>query len=204
MAANTVVIYTSDQGFYLGEHGWFDKRFMYDESYRTPLLIRWPGMAKAGAVNSDLVSNLDFAQTFLDIAGVAADPAMQGKSMVPLLEGRRAFHREYHYYHYYEYPGWHMVLRHEGIYDGRYKLIHYYDVDEWELLDLQTDPLELTSVYADPSYGPTVKRMKQALISQKKRLKVSPGIPRQRVIEDPFHYASPRRRAVEARAAESE
>jgi arylsulfatase A-like enzyme len=197
MDRNTIVIYTSDQGFYLGEHGWFDKRFMYDESYRTPLLIRWPAMIQPGSVNRDLVSNLDFAQTLLEIAGVPADPTMQGKSMVPLLEGRRAFHRDYHYYHYYEYPGWHMVLRHEGIYDGRYKLIHYYDVDEWELIDMQVDPLELTSVYSNPEYSHTVSRLKQALADKKQQYLVPPGTPAPRVMDDPFKYASSGRRAME-------
>lgn len=199
---NTVLIYTSDQGFYLGEHGWFDKRFMYDESFRTPLLVWWPGVVKPGSVNTDLVSNLDFAQTFLEMAGAPADPEMQGRSMVPLLEGRRAFHREYHYYHYYEYPGWHMVLRHEGIYDGRYKLIHYYDVDEWELIDMQKDPQELTSVYSNPEYSHTVARLKLALEEKKKELLVPPGIPAPRVMDDPFKYASSARRALEAQSAQ--
>lgn len=204
LAENTIVIYTSDQGFYLGEHGWFDKRFMYDESYRTPLLVRWPGMVKAGSVNTDLVSNLDFAQTFLEAGGVPEDPEMQGKSLVPLLEGRRVFHREYHYYHYYEYPGWHMVLRHEGIYDGRYKLIHYYDVDEWELMDLQKDPLELTSFYANPEYSATVARLKQALEETKRKYRVPEGIPAPRDIDDPFRYASSRRRALEEKRAQGQ
>lgn len=201
LADNTIVIYTSDQGFYLGEHGWFDKRFMYDESYRTPLLVRWPGMVKAGSVNTDLVSNLDFAQTFLEVAGAPEDPEMQGKSMVPLLEGRRAFHREYHYYHYYEYPSWHMVLRHEGIYDGRYKLIHYYDVDEWELMDLQKDPHELTSMYSENEYRETVARLKLALEDKKREYRVPPGIPAPRDIDDPYRYASSRRRALEEKRA---
>jgi arylsulfatase A-like enzyme len=187
---NTIVIYSSDQGFYLGEHGWFDKRFMFDESYRTPLLVKWPAMTAPGSDNRDLVSNLDFAQTFLEMAGVEADPEMQGKSLVPLLEGRRAHHRELHYYHYYEYPGWHMVYRHEGVYDGRYKLIHYYDVDEWELMDLQTDPHELTSQYSNPDYAHIVARLKRALFDKRQELKVPPGVPEPRDIDDPYKYAS--------------
>ena len=136
---NTIVIYTSDQGFYLGEHGWFDKRFMYEQSYRTPLLIRWPGVITPHSINHDIVSNIDFAETFLDISGVPVPPDMQGKSMVPILRGHTPVTwRKEHYYHYYEYPAVHSVKRHYGISTSRYTLIHfYYDVDEWELYDLQ-------------------------------------------------------------------
>jgi arylsulfatase A-like enzyme len=152
---NTVVIYASDQGFYLGEHGWFDKRFMFEESYRTPLLISWPGVTKPGSVNSDLVSNLDFAETILDMAGVKVPSDMQGMSMVPILRGKTPGNwRKEHYYHYYEYPAVHSVKRHNGISTERYKLIHFYhDIDEWELFDLKTDPMELKNVYNDPSYA---------------------------------------------------
>jgi arylsulfatase A-like enzyme len=155
---NTIVIYTSDQGFYLGEHGWFDKRWMFEQSYRTPLLVQWPGITKAGSVNNDMVSNVDFAETFLEIAGVEVPSDMQGRSMVPILEGKTPGDwRKEHYYHYYEYPGSHMVKRHYGISTERYKLIHYYyDIDEWELYDIQADPLEMKNVYDDISYS-TVK-----------------------------------------------
>jgi len=151
---NTVVIYTSDQGFYLGEHGWFDKRWMFEESYRTPLLIQWPGVIKPGSVNKDIVSNLDFAETILDMAGVKIPSDMQGLSMVPVLKGNTpANWRKEHYYHYYEYPAVHSVKRHYGISTERYKLIHfYYDIDEWELFDLKTDPQEMKNVYNDPAY----------------------------------------------------
>ena len=192
---NTVFIYSSDQGFYLGEHGWFDKRFMYDESYRTPLLVRWPGIIKPGSTNKQLVSNLDFAQTFLDIAGATAAPAMQGASLVPLLKGETpADWRNYHYYHYYEYPGWHMVHRHEGVYDGRYKLIHFYDLDEWELLDTQTDPQELTNQIAKPAYATTLERMRKALKEVKQHYRVPEGIPAPRQVADPDHYYSSERK----------
>jgi arylsulfatase A-like enzyme len=177
LAENTVVIYSSDQGFYLGEHGWFDKRFMYDESYRTPLLVRWPGITKAGSESSKLTSNLDFAQTFLEIAGVEADPEMQGMSLVPLLAGEPVDWRVYHYYHYYEYPGAHMVYRHEGVYDGRYKLIHYYDVDEWELLDTLENPQETENRYGWSVYAAEVARLKAALEDLKERYEVPAGIP---------------------------
>lgn len=151
---NTIVIYTSDQGFYLGEHGWFDKRFMYEQSYRTPLLIRWPGVVAPGSIDKDIVSNLDFAETFLDAAGITVPGDMQGKSLVPLLKGQKpADWRTEHYYHYYEYPAVHSVKRHYGISTDRYILIHfYYDNDEWELYDLQKDPDEMKNIYADPAY----------------------------------------------------
>ncbi|NDV62017.1 sulfatase [Puniceicoccales bacterium CK1056] len=198
LAENTVFIYSSDQGFYLGEHGWFDKRFMYDESYRTPLLISWPGVTKAGSVNSDLVSNLDFAQTFLEIAGVPAPEGMQGASLVPALTGKTPDDwRDYHYYHYYEYPGWHMVQRHEGVYDGRYKLIHFYDLDEWELIDTESDPHELTSQYFNPEYTPVKERMHRALDRMKERYDVPPGIPAPREDVDPMQYYSTERRLIE-------
>ena len=167
---NTIVIYSSDQGFYLGEHGWFDKRFMYDESYRTPLLVKWPGTVKPGSVNSQLVSNLDFAQTFLEIAGVEQPKDMQGASLVPILKGENPSDwRKTHYYHYYEYPGWHMVHRHEGVYDGRYKLMYFYDIDEWELYDLNSDPKEMRNQYKNPEFASEVKRLKGEL--QKLRTK---------------------------------
>jgi len=151
---NTMVVYCSDQGFYLGEHGWFDKRFRFEQSYRTPLLIRWPGVIAPGSINKDIVSNIDFAETFLEAAGVPVPDDMQGRSLVPLLKGKTPPDwRKEHYYHYYEYPGWHSVKRHYGISTTRYKLIHfYYDIDEWELFDLVADPLELKNVFDDPSY----------------------------------------------------
>jgi arylsulfatase A-like enzyme len=162
---NTVVIYASDQGFYLGEHGWFDKRWMFEESYRTPLIIRWPGVVNPGTVNTNMVSNLDLAETFLEIAGVAVPPDMQGRSMVPLLKGKTpANWRKEHYYHYYEYPGSHMVKRHYGMSTGRYKLMHYYyDIDEWELYDLKTDPQEMKNVYNDSSYTSVRKKLHKRL-----------------------------------------
>lgn len=200
LADNTVFIYSSDQGFYLGEHGWFDKRFMYDESYRTPLLVSWPGKIKPGRSSSQLVSNLDFAQTFLDIAGVSAPLEMQGMSLKPLFEGEPSDWRTHHYYHYYEYPGWHMVKRHEGIYDGRYKLMHYYDIDEWELIDTLNDPDEMRSQYNNPEYASVVTQLKQKMQSLKSQYKVPDGIPAPRgdkYAKDPTRYLSTARRAKE-------
>jgi len=153
LTENTIVIYTSDQGFYLGEHGWFDKRFMYEESFRTPLLIRYPKEIKPGTVITQLVQNLDYAPTFLNYAGVNADKEMQGESFRKLLSGESMKWRDAIYYHYYEYPSVHAVKRHYGVRTDRYKLIHfYYDVDEWELYDLEKDPHEMKSVYNDPAY----------------------------------------------------
>lgn len=155
LADNTIVVYTSDQGFYLGEHGWYDKRFIYDESFKTPLLIKWPGVIAPGSVSDELVQNLDFAQTFLEIAGIESPDDMQGQSLVPLLKGDvLLWTRDAVYYHYYEYPSIHMVKRHYGIVTKEYKLVHfYYDVDEWELYDRNTDPLEMNNVYDDAAYS---------------------------------------------------
>ncbi len=154
LSENTLVVYNSDQGFYLGEHGWFDKRFMYEESFRTPLIMRWPAVIDPGTVNKDLVQNLDIAETLLDVAGVSVPDDMQGVSLLPVLRGRPLESgREGLYYHYYEYPSVHMVKRHYGIRTARYKLIHfYYDVDEWELYDLDKDTHELNNVYGDLDY----------------------------------------------------
>jgi len=164
LAKNTVVFYTSDQGWYLGEHGWYDKRWMYEESFRTPLLVRWPGQAKAGSVSEKMVMNLDFAETFLDIAGVSVPSDMQGKSIAPILQGQDpADWRKSVYYHYYEFPQPHHVHPHRGVRTERYKLIHFYSIDAWELFDLQKDPHELKSVYADPTYASVVADMKKEL-----------------------------------------
>jgi arylsulfatase A-like enzyme len=160
LAENTIVVYTSDQGFYLGEHGWFDKRFMYEESFRTPLLIRYPKEIKPGTKISKLIQNLDFAPTFLDYAGVAIPKDVQGESFRKLVSGETSEWRDAVYYTYYEYPAEHMVKRHYGIATERYKLIHfYYDVDEWEMYDLEKDPHEMKSVYNDPAYADVQKMM---------------------------------------------
>ncbi len=164
LADNTIVIYTSDQGFYLGEHGWFDKRFMYEESFRTPLLMRYPTEIKPGTVIDKLVQNLDFAPTLLDYADSQIPAEMQGKSFRKLVNGSSAEWRDAVYYTYYEYPSVHMVKRHYGVATDRYKLMHfYYDIDEWEMYDLENDPSELTNVYDDPAYASVREELHQRL-----------------------------------------
>ena len=172
LAENTLVIYSSDQGFYLGEHGMYDKRWMYEESLRMPLVARWPGRIKAGTVVEELTQNIDFAPTFLDAAGVDTPVAMQGESLVPLMAGEAvADWRDAIYYHYYE-KGEHNVARHEGVRTAWYKLIHYYDVEQWELFDLEKDPQEMKSVYGDAGYGEVLAMMEQKLVSLKKQYEV--------------------------------
>lgn len=164
---NTIIIYTSDQGFFLGEHGWFDKRFMYDECHRTPLLVRYPHAVKPGSRSEALAMNIDFAPTILDFAGIDIPQDIQGRSLKRVLERAGAVPddwREGVYYHYYEYPSWHSVKRHYGIRTERYKLIHFYnDIDEWELYDLENDPRELCNIYSDPQYSEVVKQLKLQL-----------------------------------------
>lgn len=153
LTENTIVVYTSDQGFYLGEHGWFDKRFMYEESFRTPILMRYPKEIKSGIVSEDLIQNIDFAPTFMDYAGLDIPEEIQGMSFRGLVNESSNEWRDALYYTYYEFPGEHHVKRHYGIRTDRYKLIHfYYDIDQWELYDLQEDPREMNNLYDDPNY----------------------------------------------------
>ncbi|MEM1339397.1 MAG: sulfatase [Bacteroidota bacterium] len=165
LSKNTLVVYTSDQGFYLGEHGWFDKRFIYNESFKTPLLVRWPNVIQPGITNAEMVQNLDFAQTLLEAAGIEAPSDMQGESLMPLLRSNdRQWTRDAVYYHYYEYPAVHQVKRHYGIVTKEYKLAHfYYDVDEWELYDRKKDPLEVNNVYGQSAYAEIVAELKTKL-----------------------------------------
>jgi arylsulfatase A-like enzyme len=164
LSENTIVVYTSDQGFYLGEHGWFDKRFMYEESFRTPLLIRYPKEIRPGTVVDKLVQNLDFAPTLLDYADITPPEEMQGETFRELVAGKTDEWRDAVYYTYYEYPSVHMVKRHYGVATERYKLMHfYYDIDEWELYDLHTDPMELRNVYNDPGYAGVRETMHKKL-----------------------------------------
>jgi arylsulfatase A-like enzyme len=185
LSRNTIVIYTSDQGFFLGDHGWYDKRFMYEESLRMPFLVRYPGVVKPGSVNKDMVLNLDFAETFLDFAGARIPADMQGRSFRPILEGRTPKDwRQSMYYRYWMHLTTHNVPAHYGIRTHRHKLIYYYgkalgstnavDRDtppEWELFDLQNDPRELKNVYGDPKYAATVSRLKAELAQLRKQYK---------------------------------
>ena len=173
LSKNTIVVYSSDQGFFLGDHGWFDKRWMYEESLRTPLIVKWPGVTKPGSRNTDLVMNLDLAETFLDIARVKKPAAMQGESIVPLLKGSTPKNwRDAIYYQYFEYPGWHAVRRQYGVRTKRYKLIHYYEAGEWELFDLKKDPEELRSVASDKSYAGIRKDLEVKLAALRKQYAV--------------------------------
>lgn len=166
LAQNTVVIYISDQGFYLGEHGWFDKRFMYEESFRTPLVMRFPGKINPGTVISKPVMNLDIAPTILEIAGATVPDSIQGKSMLPLLGGKNVPWRDAVYYHYYEY-GEHSVAPHFGVKRGRYKLIRFYKTtDHWELYDLENDPGETSNLYGKRGYATITKKLKDELLKQ--------------------------------------
>jgi arylsulfatase A-like enzyme len=175
LSKNTIVVYTSDQGFYLGEHGWFDKRFIYDESFKTPLLVRWPNQIKPGTTSDEMVQNLDFAQTFLEAAMIDIPSDMQGESLIPIFKGQNdQWNRESVYYHYYEYPSVHMVKRHYGIVNKKFKLVHfYYDVDEWELYDRENDPNEMKNVYNDPNYKDIVESLTNELYELRKKYKDS-------------------------------
>ena len=181
MLDNTLVVYTSDQGFYMGEHGWFDKRFMYEESFNTPLIMRLPkGFDTRGEI-TEMVQNIDYGPTFLDLAGVEVPDDMQGVSLLPLLKGEHpADWRDALYYHFYEYPAEHSVCRHYGVRDDRYKLIHFYnDVDEWELYDLQEDPTEMHNIYGKPG----TEDIASAMMVKLKAL--------QEQYDDPIRYTYP-------------
>lgn len=170
---NTLVVYTSDQGFYIGEHGWFDKRFMYEESFHTPLIMRLPeGFDRRGDI-SEMVQNIDYAPTFLEIAGAPIPDDMQGMSLMPLLRGdKNVKWRDALYYHFYEYPAEHSVKRHYGVSNGRYKLIHFYnDIDHWEFYDLLNDPYEMHNIYNVPAVKPLVEKMRQRLVELQKQYK---------------------------------
>jgi arylsulfatase A-like enzyme len=172
---NTIVVFSSDQGVFLGEHGWMDKRWIFEESLRTPLLIRWPGEVTPGSVSNDMVSNLDFGETFLDAAGVVVPAEMQGRSFLPILKGHApADWRTDFYYHYYEHPGDHNVARQYGVVTPQYKLVHFYEpqMNYWELFDLKTDPNEMTSLYDNPAYAEVQADLHKRLDKLRADLKV--------------------------------
>ena len=174
LSENTIVIYSSDQGFWLGEHGWFDKRWMYEESLHTPLLVRWPNKIKPSSKNELLVSNLDFAPTFMELAGAKPTKDMQGESLLPIFKGNIPKDwRKTHYYHYYE-AGGHGVPIHYGVTDGQRKLIRFPDntLNTWEFFDLQKDPMEMKNLYADKSYRSNIQSMKKELQRLRKQYKI--------------------------------
>lgn len=164
---NTIVIYTSDQGFFMGEHGYFDKRFMYEESFRTPLLVRMPDAMKTPERGGDIdgfVQNIDHAPTFLELAGAEIPDDIQGESYVQLLKGKERGWRKSLYYHYYEYPAEHCVRRHYGVRTERWSLMHFYnDIDEWELFDLKTDPEQMHNIYGQPGTERIVRKLRKEL-----------------------------------------
>ena len=178
LARDTIVIYSSDQGFYLGEHGWFDKRWMYEESLRMPLVVRWPGVTKPGTVDEHMVQNLDFAQTFLAAAGIESPPDMQGRSLVPLLRGESPPDwRQSIYYHYYEFPEPHRVPSHYGVRTPTHKLIWYDDRREWELFDLVNDPREMRSIHANPAARATFDSLRSELARLRTEVRDDTGGP---------------------------
>ena len=162
---NTIIVVTSDQGFYLGDHGFFDKRFIYEESLRMPFMVKYPERIKAGSVNQDIITNIDFAPTLLELAGISTTQKMQGTSFVPVLEGNTPKDwQDGMYYHYYEFPFWHHVQPHYGIRTQKYTLAHfYYNIDVWELYDLEKDPGQVNNVYNNPNYADVVTELKGKL-----------------------------------------
>ena len=164
LAKNTMIIYTSDQGFFLGEHGWFDKRFMYEQSLSMPLVMRFPGKIKKNTKTEKLVQNLDLAPTIMKAAGLAVPQEMQGKSLDVFFKGKNPddWKKEV-YYHFYEDNAWHTVEKHFGIRTERYKLIYFYDLKEWEMYDLLNDPHEVNNLYGKEQYQTLSQNLKSEL-----------------------------------------
>ena len=180
---NTLVLYTSDQGFFLGENGWFDKRWMDEESFRVPLVMQWPGVIDAGSQNTALVQNIDLAPTLLDAAGVTPTKPMHGNSLLPLLSDASKKWRDAVYYHFYENPGFHGVPRHYGIRTERYKLIHYYQDSEYELFDLEADPDELTNLFGKAGF----ETITEQLLKRLTELRTEYNVPEQDPVAPWYH-----------------
>ena len=184
LTENTVVVYTSDQGFYLGEHGWFDKRWMYEESFKMPFLVKNPRLIKPGTKSNELIMNIDFGATLLDFAGIDVPKNIQGKSFKPVFEDDNYIGRDAVYYHYYEFPKWHKVQPHYGVRTSRYKLIHfYYSMDNWELYDLENDPNEMNNIYSEASKG-LIDSLKLRLSDLKKEYKDDFTVQEMKVMTD--------------------
>ena len=180
LTQDTIVVYSSDQGFYLGEHGWFDKRWIFEESLRSPLLVRWPGVTKPGTTSTRLVSNIDFAPTFLEAAGLPVPSDIQGRSLVSLLKGVEPLDwRTSFYYEYYEFPLPHHVRPHHGVVTDRHKLVHFTasDADYWELFDRQLDPKERRNAIGDPANAAVVASLKAELTRLRRELEVPDRTP---------------------------
>ena len=186
LADNTIIVLTSDQGFYLGDHGFFDKRFIYEESLRMPFMVKYPKLVKAGSVNQDIISNIDFAPTLLELAGIKTSQKMQGKSFATILEGKTPKNwQKGMYYHYYEFPYWHHVQPHYGIRTQKYTLAHfYYNIDVWELYDLEKDPYEIHNIINDPQYATIVSNLKTQLKELMKKYEDNKSLADFRVITD--------------------
>ena len=186
LADNTMIVLTSDQGFYLGDHGFFDKRFIYEESLRMPFIVRYPKKVKAGSENTDLIANIDFAPTLLEVAGIDTQNEMQGESFAAALRGDELKNwREGVYYHYYEFPYWHHVQPHYGIRTDRYTLAHfYYNIDEWELYDNEKDPEQLKNIIDNPEYADVVKDLKSKLSNLMKKYQDDKSLEEFRAITD--------------------
>jgi len=197
-ADNTILVYTSDQGFYLGEHGWFDKRFMYEESMRTPFLMQYPGHIAAGSRIEAPIQNVDYAPTFLDYAGLPVRDSIQGRSLRALFGGSIPDEwRKDIYYHYYEYPGFHSVRAHYGVKSGRYKLMRFYgDIDAWEFYDLESDPGEMHNRIDDPKMQRTIARLKDTLVDLRRQYRDSDGP----AVTDPLTASAKGKRDAQAAA----
>jgi arylsulfatase A-like enzyme len=174
---NTLIVYTSDQGFFLGENGWFDKRWMDEVSSRVPLLMQWKGKIDPGSTSAALVQNIDYAPTLLDAAGVTAASPMHGVSLIPLVTGQTTSWERDLYYHFYENPGFHGVARHYGVRTDRYKLVYYYLDDEWELFDLEKDPMDQVNLYGRAGYEDVVEDLKRRLAALRSRYQVPESDP---------------------------
>ena len=177
---NTLVIYSSDQGFYLGDHGMYDKRWMFEESFKMPFIISWPGVIKPGSRPKEMIQNIDYAPLLIEAGGLNVPEEMQGKSFLPILKGKAIPWRNSVYYHYYEGGGEHNCTRHEGVRTDRYKLINFYDRDGLNLFDLKTDPQEMKNVVGDPAYAKVLVEMKAELAKLRKQYNVPPNVPRKK------------------------
>lgn len=186
LSENTMIVLTSDQGFYLGEHNFFDKRFIYEESLRMPFIIRYPKKVKANSENRDVIANIDFAATFLEVAGIETEQDLQGRSFAAMLEDKKPDDwRQSMYYHYYEYPFWHHVQPHYGIRTQGYTLAHfYYDIDQWELYDLKKDPSQMNNVIEDPAYQNVIVQLKEELKALQETYQDNKSLDEYRIISD--------------------